>query len=438
MSPRWPQSLFARTALLIASTLAAFSLIAWAATVWTTVIPAAEATAHVLAERTDAAVAAYRSGAPLPDGVTVARTLAARESRLLPGFAFSFYLINVRRQLQADLNGSEVFVARTAIPSEIWVRTPQIPDRWLVLRWQLARPETPMALFVVIAIGALLVLGGATIFARRLTAPLADLVLATQRVAEGERITVDPVSGPVEVRSLAMAFQSMSHRLAELHEQRELMLAGLSHDLRSPLARVRVAVELLDTRDLELARQMTVDVEEIDRMIGQFLHFVRAGYREAPVRACPDEVIRETLSRHAPQPGLRMQLHATETRLLAVDALRHIVINLVQNAFEYGKTPVTVHTCLAPGELRLSIEDSGPGLSEQEWREALLPFRRVRAIPGTGHTGLGLAMVDRLVHACRGTLAARRIEGGFTVDITLATTGLNVTDAHSTHDMPIT
>jgi two-component system osmolarity sensor histidine kinase EnvZ len=200
------------------------------------------------------------------------------------------------------------------------------------------------------------------------------------------------------------------------------MLAGLSHDLRSPLARVRVAVELLDPRDRVLAQQMAVEVEEIDRIVGQFLHYVRAGYRESPVEASADELVRETLAPYASDTKLHLDLNCAEPRMLAVEGLRHVLLNLVQNAFEYGQPPVKVRTGVEHDMLRISVEDRGHGLSDQDWQEAIRPFQRLRATPGAGHTGLGLAMVDRLVQACRGTLTARRIEGGFVVDVTLATT----------------
>jgi two-component system osmolarity sensor histidine kinase EnvZ len=297
----------------------------------------------------------------------------------------------------------------------------QVPNRWFVLKWQFSRPETPAAMGAVVLAGALLSLLGAALFARRLTSPLAALVEVTQQVGQGQSVEVDTDSGPTEVRSLAVAFQGMSHRLAELNEQRELMLAGLSHDLRSPLARMRVAVDLLDSSDTALREQITVDVEEVDRIVGEFLHYVRAGYRETPTIACADEIVRDSIAHYLRDADLHAELDAPEPRLLPVDSVRRVVANLVQNAFEYGKAPVTVRTTLRTGELLISVEDRGEGISAQDWRHAIQPFHRLRAAPGTGHSGLGLATVERLVRAARGTLESRQTRGGFVVDVTLAT-----------------
>ena len=417
MSRWWPRSLFGRTALLITCALAFFSCIAWASLVWTTLIPAAEVTAHVLAEKVTLAAASYRSGMPLPDGVQVRDAASLPQSRRRAEFSFSLYLNRLRKQLQADIPGSRVLVARV-MPTEVWVRTVQVPDRWFVLKWQVARPETPFAVGGVVLAGGLLSLVAAAMFARRLTAPLAGLVEATRRVGDGEVVAVDASSGPSEVRSLAVAFQAMSQRLVELDERRELMLAGLSHDLRSPLARIRVAIDLLESSDTSLIGQITTDVEEIDRIVGQFLHYVRAGYRETPAYSIADEIVQDSLGHCLRTGELNVELNATGSRLLPVESVRRVVINLVQNAFEHGRAPVTVRTLLRPGELLISVEDRGAGISVQQWQHAIRPFHQLRAAPAAGHSGLGLATVERLVRAAHGTLTGRQIQGGFVVEAT--------------------
>jgi len=353
----------------------------------------------------------------LPADIRIAPAPAANPRT----FGFSVYLNHLRKQLATELHGAEVIIPRGPVPNEIWVRPPGSNRRWFVARWIFARPATPVAMILVLLGGALLVLSGAGWFARRMTIPLANLVTATDRVAAGERVTVDTGSGPSEVRSLATAFQSMSNRLAELDEQRELMLAGLSHDLRSPLARVRVAVELLEEPNIALAQQMSEEIETIDRMIGQFMQYVRAGYSEAPTLVRPDDVVRDVT---APMT-VELELHASELRWIAVESLRHVLINLIQNAAEYGQAPVTVRTELRPGELRISVSDRGIGLSPEEWQQAVQPFHRLRQAPGTGHSGLGLALVDRLVQVGRGKLSARRTATGFVVEVTLAADGYN-------------
>ena len=417
---RWSaKSLFARTALLLAAMICAFSVIAWQAIVWTAIEPAAELAVNVLKQRADTAIVARRTGGSLPEG---ARFEAEAPSMMEPrfrGFALGGYVATIRTRLQASMDASEVRVHRIAIPSEIWVRTREVPDAWLVLTWRVAGPKAQWAAAGVLSAAALLVLGGAAWSARRLTAPLASLAAAVARFGEGNRVEVDAGSGPEEVRSLAVAFQSMSQRLAELDQQRELMLGGISHDLRTPLARLRVAVELLDGGDNALTQEMTANIEEMDRMVAQFLHYVRANYRESPVRVSLDDVVRQTLEIYATDERIHLDLNARESRGLMVSCIRHTILNLVQNALEYGRPPIGVRTSNSDAAIRIEVLDSGAGLSETEWADAIRPFHRPRDQPSAGHTGLGLAMVDRLVQVCGGSLCAKRTANGFSVAVVL-------------------
>jgi two-component system, OmpR family, osmolarity sensor histidine kinase EnvZ len=412
-----PRSLFARTALLIAITIVVFAVISWQAIIWTALVPTAEAAASLLTERAHAALAARRSGGPLPEGTRFESGGWVSAKPRYPGLAMRTYMERVRSRLAANLDSSDVRIERYTAPSEIWVA--EGPDSWLVLTWRIAGPGAPLATLVVWGAAAVLALGAAALSARRLTAPLAELAAAAARVAEGERVQIDTASGPSEVRSLAVAFQSMSQRLAELDEQRELMLGGISHDLRTPLARLRVAAELLDKNEAALTREIAANIEEMDRMIGQFLRYARAGFRETPVRASLDEITRQTLAIYASDARLRLELAAAGARLFAVDSVRHMLMNLVQNALEYGQPPVTVRTYSAAAEIGFEVRDRGAGLSAAQWAEALRPFHRLQEQPGGTHAGLGLAMVARLVQVCGGSLQAQQIAGGFTVSVRL-------------------
>jgi two-component system osmolarity sensor histidine kinase EnvZ len=414
-----PEGLFARTALLIACTVLVFSVIAWQAIIWTTIVPAAELATSVLTQRANAAIDARRAAQPLPQGTRFEVIAPPTMDSRFHGFAFRAYVETIRAKLQSGLDSPEVRINRVANPSELWLRTREVPDAWLVLSWRMAGPKAPLAALGVLGAAALLVLGAAAFSARRLTAPLAALAAAAARLAEGDRVDIATGSGPSEVRSLAVAFQSMSHRLAELAQQRELMLGGISHDLRTPLARLRVAVELLDAADPALTEEMTANIEEMDRMVGQFLHYVRAHYRESPTRTSLDDIARQTLAIYATDDRLCFEFDATEKCWFAVDCVRHTLLNLVQNALEYGLPPVTVRTSVTPHEIHVQVRDCGAGLSEAEWFEAVRPFHRLRDQPGGGHTGLGLATVERLVRVCGGHLDAKRTANGFAVTVRL-------------------
>ena len=369
-----PRSLFARTALLIAVTIFVFGVIAWQAIIWTALVPTADAAASLLTERAHEALAARSSGGALPEGARFeSRRPGLREAALRRDSPCALTWSECGARLATNLNSSDVYIQRYAAPSEIRVRMPELAGSWLVLTWRIAGAGAPVATLVVWGAAALLALGAAALSARRLTAPLAELAAAAARLAEGERVQIKTSSGPSEVRSLAIAFQSMSHRLAELDEQRELMLGGISHDLRTPLARLRVAVELLDKGDAALTREIVANIEEMDRMIGQFLQYARAGYRETPARASLDEIVRQTLAIYASDERLRLEPGAADARLFAVDSVRHVLLNLVQNALEYGRPPVTVRTSVDRHRDPLRGSRSGRGPLAAQWAEATAP-----------------------------------------------------------------
>jgi two-component system, OmpR family, osmolarity sensor histidine kinase EnvZ len=417
---RWSQSLFGRTALLIAGALLLFSIIAWQARVWTVVVPAAQATAHVLTERARAALAARRAGQPLPPDTRFEQSDPPQTTLRFHGFAYGHYVDAIRKDLSSFLDSPDVRIGRMAAPLELWIRVPDdVQGRWLVMSWRPGGPQAPLAALGVLVAGALIVLVAAGVSARRLTAPLAGLAAAAARLGDGEAVDIATNSGPSEVRSLAIAFQSMAHRLVELDEQRELMLGGISHDLRTPLARIRVAIELVDTQDQALRDEMAASVEEMDRMIGQFLNYVRANYREGAAAASLDDVVRETLAVNGRDGQVELELDAGECRHFAVGCIRHTVLNLVQNALEYGRPPVSLRTASTGQEIELQVTDHGTGLTSGEWLEALKPFHRLRTQPGGAHSGLGLALVDRLVRTSGGSLESERHDGVFTVTVRL-------------------
>src|SRR6266700_4176447 len=222
----WSQSLFGRTALLIAGALLLFSIIAWQAMAWTVVVPAAQATAHVLTERAQAALAARDEGRPLPPDTRFEQSDPPHTTLHLRGVAYAHYVDAIRRDLSSSLESPDVRIGRMAAPLELWIHVPDAQGRWLVMSWRPGGPQASLATLGVMTAGALIVLVAAGFSARRLTAPLAGLAAAAARLGEGERVEIATNSGPSEVRSLAVAFQSMSHRLGELDEQRELMLGG--------------------------------------------------------------------------------------------------------------------------------------------------------------------------------------------------------------------
>ena len=211
---RLPRSLFGRTAVLIASALALFCVVAWQVTIWSAIEPAAALWVNILAQRAhDAEAARAARRAARPPGTRFEQQTATRRHPALsrPGFwrlCRDHTVANCRSSWVRRTCASRGLVA----PSEVWVEEPNDPNLWLVLSWRVASPKAPLAAVSLLCVAALVVLGAAAFSARRLTAPLAALAGAAARLAEGQIVDIDIAAGPTEVRSLAVAFQSMSHR----------------------------------------------------------------------------------------------------------------------------------------------------------------------------------------------------------------------------------
>ena len=158
-------------------------------------------------------------------------------------------------------------------------------------------------------------------------------------------------------------------------------------------------------------------------MIGQFLHYARANYRETPARASLDEIARQTLAVYASDARVVLEPGAAAPRSFAIDSVRHMLLNLVQNALDYGKPPVTVRTRASATEIGLEVEDRGTGLSPSQWAKALEPFSRGERPSEGCHAGLGLSLVARLVEVSGGRLEGRQVAGGFRVVVALPAAG---------------
>jgi two-component system osmolarity sensor histidine kinase EnvZ len=257
-----------------------------------------------------------------------------------------------------------------------------------------------------------LALLGAWLIASRIARPLAGLAEAARRIGRGEAPSPLPEGGERELRTVQAAFNRMAGDLASMERERAMVLAGISHDLRTPLSRLRLALEMSGAEPAA-AQGMNADIEEMDQVIGQFLDFARgdAEQREpVAVDALADEVaahfgklgkpVRRAGTANATIPAARMALHRALT-------------NLVENALRYAGGEVEVAASQRGGHVVLEVLDRGPGIPADEVDRLKRPFTRLNeARSGRGGAGLGLAIVERVAraHGGRFELAAR--EGG--------------------------
>jgi two-component system, OmpR family, osmolarity sensor histidine kinase EnvZ len=323
-------------------------------------------------------------------------------------------------RLREDLGeGTEVRISPHA--RQLFVRVQAGSDGYWIGFPLPPRPEADIpvrTLAWVIAIMVLLLLA-AFAFARYLARPLGELRAAVERVGRGETPPPLPESGTSEIASVNRGFNAMLANLRQIERDRALLLAGVSHDLRTPLARLRLGIEM--TQADEATREgMVSDIEEMDRIIGQFLDFARV---ESAAAGEPIDVNRELaagVERYV-RGGhdVRFAPGALAYVRMKPAALSRIASNLVDNALAYGQPPVDVSATVRNGDVVLDVADRGPGIPPGDAERLKQPFTRADAAraraDGAAGAGLGLAIVDRIARLHGGALELLPREGGGTI-----------------------
>ena len=245
---------------------------------------------------------------------------------------------------------------------------------------------------------------GAWFIASNIARPLAAMRRAAMRLGRGQPHQPLPEQGPREMRTVATAFNRMASNLEAMERERAMVLAGISHDLRTPLSRLRLALEMSGA-DEHATDAMIADIDEIDAIIGQFLDFAR-GADEQKEEHDIAEVVGE-LAEHYARIGkdVRLVHHPVKPFRFARMAVRRAVANLVDNALRYAGEPVEIELLARNPEVAIEVRDLGPGIPPQEVERLKRPFTRLDdSRSGVGGSGLGLAIVERTAQAHGGTL----------------------------------
>ncbi len=227
-------------------------------------------------------------------------------------------------------------------------------------------------------------------------------------------------SGPRELRQLTRGFNQMVSDIAQTQSDRNVMLAGVAHDLRTPLARLRLRAEMMD--ELRVRDGVVRDVDSLTHIVDQFLMFAN----DSPDQSLPvgvDQLCeRAARNYHAVYPAddpIRLDLAAGAEFVLPEASLDPMLTNLLENAHAYGAAPIILSTWRDAGRWFLRVCDSGTGISPADLAAATRPFVRLDpARGGNGHSGLGLAIVDRLARHAGGICDIdNRAEGGLQVTL---------------------
>jgi two-component system osmolarity sensor histidine kinase EnvZ len=279
----------------------------------------------------------------------------------------------------------------------------------------------PLALTLFLVGGALLTIIVSILVVRRITQPLDRLTRATRQLGQGRLPAMLPVSGPREFAELAETFNQMSLNLKHLEDNRTVMVAGISHDLRTPLTRVSLAAEMLENNgNSELVGRIRRNVETINKLVGQFVEFSRGVETSMPVRLQLWDVVESLLLDLKPD-GVDVRLNrcaAPCTYTADRNALERVLSNVLKNAVLYGNgKPIDINLACSEQGGRIEIMDRGPGIPPAQSQAVFEPFYRLEShgnstIPGSG---LGLAIARQLARKHGWNIELLPREGGGTV-----------------------
>jgi signal transduction histidine kinase len=268
-----------------------------------------------------------------------------------------------------------------------------------------------LAATLVILLGTVVALS--LVAVRWVTRPLSTLATAAEKLGEDIHRAPLPDRGPTEVRRAAKAFNTMQSRLARFISDRTRVFAAMSHDLKTPLTRLRLRTEMLD--DPELRAKFAKDVDEMESMIGQTLDFMRDGAASEPVQPVDVMALLESLQEDYRDAGQGFGIRGSVARPVPgrPRALRRCLSNLLDNAIRYGRRP-SLELEERARELAIRVLDEGPGIPEAELERAFEPFFRGEGSRSreTGGTGLGLGIARNIARAHGGELRLRNRPGG--------------------------
>lgn len=279
----------------------------------------------------------------------------------------------------------------------------------------------PYRLFLSLGVLLVAVVAIALVAVRWVTRPLKTLAEAADRLgADIDRPPLDE-KGPLEVSRAARAFNTMQQRLATFIRDRTRVLAAMSHDLKTPITRLRLRAELLD--DAQVRAKFIGDLEEMESMVGATLDFMRGLESREPAQPLDVMAMLESLQEDARELGGKVAIEGGAQRPYRgrPQALKRCLANLIGNAVQYGKS-ATIRVTDTADRLEIRIRDEGPGIPESELERVFEPFHRLEASRSrdTGGTGLGLSIARNVARAHGGDIVLRNVpEGGLEAMLTV-------------------
>jgi two-component system osmolarity sensor histidine kinase EnvZ len=370
--------------------------------------------------------------------VTLVKTMSDQEAvRVLPrepgdkweAFEVDRFSRAIGQELRTRLGPDTIVATSVNGNGGLWVGFSIEKDPyWLQADPTRVRPLAGSTWLLWVSIALLATVVGSAAIARLINQPLRDLSFAASRIRDGEyESQLDENTLTSEIRQVNMGFNRMARELAKVEEDRAVMLAGISHDLRTPLARMRLEAEM-SVHDEEAKRNMALDIDQLDAIIDKFMDYARPGETKLVPVHVSSLVEREMQGFRDPSQIRISSRVAIDTKVMADEIeLGRVFQNLFENARRYGRSTdsgvarVQVSYARTGPWVILSVRDHGPGVSPDKLKQLTTPFFRGDAArtAATG-AGLGLAIVEKAVQRMGGNFElSNASDGGLVAHVRL-------------------
>ena len=336
----------------------------------------------------------------------------------------------VAAELTARLGPKTVVASQVNAQPGLWIGFEIDGDSyWLLTDPARFDPAGSKTWLIWLVVAAMLSLSGAALIAGLINRPLKELSFAASHVRDGNfsASRLDETVPTNEIREVNIGFNRMAQSLAKVEQDRALMLAGISHDLRTPLARLRLETEM-SVADPDARTHMAADIAQLDAIIDKFLDYARPDrVRLVPVRLA--EVVETCAYAYRDQADMHITSTVSDELFVLGDEveLRRVISNLMENARRYGKSPgsgradISVSALAQDKAVLVNIRDRGPGVPQHQLAHLTQPFYRGEtARTAANGAGLGLAIVEKTVQRMQGSLLLRNSsQGGLSAHIRL-------------------
>ncbi|MDO6836914.1 two-component system sensor histidine kinase EnvZ [Pseudoalteromonas carrageenovora] len=432
----FPRSAFGQTVFLVAALLLINQIVSYVTVSFYVVKPTIEQVNLMLAKQIKTVFIDWEDGVEINDEVsakffeiTGIEVMTQRDA-MRQGLGQTREYSMLSRSMSEQLNGSARVRISQTDPLIYWVEAPQAPGYWVKVPLSgYQENNLEFLTFYLSSIGFLSVLGG-WLFARHLNRPLKALQQAAVKVGKGDFSSKLDEEGSTEVIEVTRAFNQMSRGIAALENDRRLLMAGVSHDLRTPLTRIRLATEMMVDEDDYLREGIIYDIEDMNGIIDQFIEYLRHHKREE--LACEDinalvaEVVHSELQH---QRTIIFKSNPSIGKIpLSSVAIKRVITNMIGNALRYSEDDIEVLSYFNSNKkyVVIAVNDKGPGIPESELESVFEPFKQGDAARGSEGSGLGLAIIKRIIDMHDGKVKLEnRSEGGLSAQIYLPIKALN-------------